>query len=141
MKKVIEVINRKVAVWVATQRMRVGIKAAKVLHKKWANDKTGKDTREKNIRNYIVLLELPVRDKTGKFIKKDGKVVKKERLFWINRRNFQRIKHKGWLPKNMQLPELKQKAFYYTDFKRSYAEEYQAKERAKKRYISYIIKN
>ena len=130
--KVTKLITTSVILWIGRQRMKIGIKAAKAVH--YNASKTYLDVNNKNLRNYIVLLELPVRDKKNR-------IHKKERLFWINRFNFRRIKRKGWMPKTIKMDELKQKAFYVSDLKRSYSEEYTAREKATNKYLSYLKSN
>ena len=114
--------------WIAKQRMRFGIKGARAVHRLSNENSAG---REKNIRNYLILLELPVKDK-------NKRIIKKERLFWINRRNFQSIKRRGMLPKHMQLTELRHKAFYMSDMSRTYSEEFKAREQATSKYLNHV---
>ena len=112
----------------AILRMRVSVNAARTVHRYIIKNEKYNELNNKNIRQYIVLLELP--DKKRKKIT--------ERLWWINRRNFKKVKRMGWLPENMKLDELRHKAFYYTDMQRSYAEEYAAKKRATTKYVFYL---
>ena len=112
----------------AILRMRISANAADAVHRNIIKNEKYTDLNNKNIRQYIVLLELP--DKKRKKIT--------ERLWWINRRNFKKVKRMGWLPENMKLDELRHKAFYYTDMQRSYAEEYAAKKRATTKYVFYL---
>ncbi len=112
----------------AILRMRVSVNAARTVHRYIIKNGKYIEQNNKNIRQYIVLLELP--DKKRKKIK--------ERLWWINRRNFKKVKRMGWLAENMKLDELRHKAFYYTDMQRSYAEEYAAKKRATTKYVFYL---
>jgi len=108
--------------------MRISANAADAVHRNIIKNEKYTDLNSKNIRQYIVLLELPD--------KKRKKMI--ERLWWINRRNFKKVKRLGWLPEKMQLDDLRSKAFYYTDMKRSYPEEYQAKKRATTKYVFYL---
>ena len=112
----------------AILRMRISANAADAVHRNIIKNEKYTDLNSKNIRQYIVLLELPD--------KKRKKMI--ERLWWINRRNFKKVKRLGWLPEKMQLDDLRSKAFYYTDMKRSYPEEYQAKKRATTKYVFYL---
>ena len=112
----------------AINRMKVSVYAAKAVHRNLVSKQNYLEQNNKNIRQYIVLLELPD--------KKRKKMI--ERLWWINRWNFKRVKRLGWLPPNMHLDELRHKAFYYTDMKRSYPEEYQAKKKAITKYVFYL---
>lgn len=122
------IIKFRLLLLTARIRMRVGIKAVTLIHRNSA--KNYLDVNSKRLINYIVLLEMPE--------KKDGKAVFKERLFWVNRFNFKRIKRKGWLPPHMQMDELRKKSFYTSDLKRSYAEEFASREKAITKYISYL---
>ena len=112
----------------AILRIRVTANAADAVHRNIIKKEKYTDLNNKNIRQYIVLLELP--DKKRKKMT--------ERLWWINRRNFKKVKRMGWLPENMKLDELRHKAFYYTDMQRSYPAEYQAKKRATTKYVFYL---
>ena len=112
----------------AILRMRISVYATKTVHLNIIKNQKYNELNNKNIRQYIVLLELPD--------KKRKKMI--ERLWWINRRNFKKVKRQGWLPDKMQLDELRHKAFYYTDMTRSYAAEYQAKKRATIKYVFYL---
>ena len=112
----------------AILRMRVSVNAARTVHRYIIKNGKYIEQNNKNIRQYIVLLELP--DKKRKKMT--------ERLWWINRRNFKKVKRMGWLPENMKLDELRHKAFYYTDMQRSYPAEYQAKKRATTKYVFYL---
>jgi hypothetical protein len=111
-------------------RMKLGIKAVTILHRNMAKNEHYLDVNYKKLRNYIVLLEMPV--------EKKGKKGLKEQLFWINRWNFKRIKRAGWLPKDMYMDELRKKSFYFSDMKRTYVEEFKAREKAMNRYIEYL---
>lgn len=127
-KKVINSIRIYLSDSYAILRMRISVYATKAVHRNIIKNEKYNEQNNKNIRQYIVLLELP--DKKRK--------KKTERLWWINRRNFKKVKRLGWLPDTMHLDDLRGKAFYYTDMKRSYAEEYYAKKKAINKYVFYL---
>ena len=99
---------------------------------------------ERENRQYLVLIAIPVIQTkplnplkgtfgTRKFL------IKKDKLYWVNRGNFRAVKKAGWLPYTMFLNELREKAFYYTDESRSYVEEQKVKEKAIEKYRSYLL--
>lgn len=133
-----------VAVEIAKMRMKVGITAVNEIHKYYA--KQYLDPDYKTLRQYIVILERPMEHKKYSIERKGLKlklikrrIVKmEERLFWVNFKNFKAIKKAGWLPKSMRIDELRAKAFYYTSLTRSYQDEYRAKQKAIKKYVTYV---
>jgi len=126
--RVRSIIQKRMVLVIGKIRMNLGIKGALAIHKFMAKKYLDKNNKE--VRNYIVLLELSVRKK--------NKMQKMERLHWVNRNNFRKLKRKGWLPVRMQLDELRNKAFYVSDVKRTYQQEFAAREKATKRYLEYL---
>ena len=97
-KKLVSTIRQFVITEIAKMRMRVGIKAVQALHKYQAKKYLNPDY--KTLRQYIVLLERPVRKKKYylkregiklKLMYKTGNFTIEERLFWINKKNFKKI--------------------------------------------------
>ena len=144
-KKAYKHIRFKLTVEIAKMRMRIGIKAVTEIHK--YQSRTYLNVDYKTLRQYIVLLERPVQKKQY-FLKWENKklalkyriksVTFEDRLFWVNKANFKKIKRAGWLPQNMLLEELRAKAFYVSSLKRTYREEYWAKYQATDKYIKYL---
>ena len=144
-KKLVGTIRQFVITEIAKMRMRVGIKAVQALHKYQAKKYLNPDY--KTLRQYIVLLERPVRKKKY-YIKRKGMKIMlmyktgnftiEERLFWINKKNFKKIRRAGWLPKAMKIEVLKEKAFYVSSLERTYQEQYKAKQHAITKYITYL---
>ena len=144
-KKLVGTIRQFVITEIAKMRMRVGIKAVQALHKYQAKKYLNPDY--KTLRQYIVLLERPVRKKKY-YIKRKGMKIMlmyktgnftiEERLFWINKKNFKKIRRAGWLPKAMKIEVLKEKAFYVSSLERAYQEQYKAKQHAITKYITYL---
>lgn len=124
-------IKNKITLIIGKIRMRVAIKAVKEMHKAAAKHYAQADKDSKHILNYIVILDKPVKQKNGTFRIKN-------QLFWINRKNFKRIRRGGWLPPQMKMDELRRKAFYVSSVTRSYTQEYIAKEKAINKYIEYL---
>ena len=144
-KKLVSAIRRFVMTQIAKMRMRVGIKAVQAIHKYQSNKYLNPDY--KTLRQYIVLLERPVRKKKyylkRKGMKlmlmyKTGNFTIEERLFWINTKNFKKIRRAGWLPRTMKIEALKEKAFYVSSLERTYQEQYKAKQHAINKYITYL---
>lgn len=144
-KKLVSTIRQFVITEIAKMRMRVGIKAVQALHKYQAKKYLNPDY--KTLRQYIVLLERPVRKKKYylkregiklKLMYKTGNFTIEERLFWINKKNFKKIRRAGWLPKAMKIEALKEKAFYVSSLERTYQEQYKAKQHAITKYITYL---
>lgn len=144
-KKLVSAIRRFVMTEIAKMRMRVGIKAVQAIHKYQAKKYLNPDY--KTLRQYIVLLERPVRKKKyylkRKGMKlmlmyKTGNFTIEERLFWINTKNFKKIRRAGWLPRTMRIEALKEKAFYVSSLERTYQEQYKAKQHAINKYITYL---
>ena len=144
-KKLVSTIRQFVITEIAKMRMRVGIKAVQALHKYQAKKYLNPDY--KTLRQYIVLLERPVRKKKYylkregiklKLMYKTGNFTIEERLFWINKKNFKKIRRAGWLPKTMKIEALKEKAFYVSSLERTYQEQYKAKQHAINKYITYL---
>ena len=117
-KKLVSTIRQFVIKEIAKMRMRVGIKAVQAIHKYQSKKYLNPDY--KTLRQYIVLLERPVRKKKyylkRKGMKlmlmyKTGNFTIEERLFWINTKNFKKIRRAGWLPRTMKIEALKEKAF------------------------------
>lgn len=144
-KKLVSTIRRFVMTEIAKIRMRVGIKAVQAIHKYQAKKYLNPDY--KTLRQYIVLLERPVRKKKyylkRKGMKlmlmyKTGNFTIEERLFWINTKNFKKIRRAGWLPRTMKIEALKEKAFYVSSLERTYQEQYKAKQHAINKYITYL---
>lgn len=134
-RKLYKWIKLLVAVQIAKIRMRVGITAVNEIHKYYAKQYLNPDY--KTLRQYIVILERPVKHK--KWIFNTKPVIKiEERLFWVNFKNFKAIKKAGWLPRSMRIDELRAKAFYYSSMTRSYQDEYRAKQKAITKYVTYI---
>ncbi len=143
--KLYKQIKLLVSVQIATMRMKVGIKAVTEIHKYFS--KKYLDPDYKMLRLYIVILERPVTNykytikrKGWKLLllKERRRVKKEERLFWVNFKNFKVIKKAGWLPRNMRIDELRNKAFYHSSLTRSYKEEYLARKHAVSKYTNYI---
>ena len=144
-KKLVSTIRQFVITEIAKMRMRVGIKAVQALHKYQAKKYLNPDY--KTLRQYIVLLERPVRKKKY-YLKREGMKIMlmyktgnftiEERLFWINKKNFKKIRRAGWLPKAMKIEALKEKAFYVSSLERTYQEHYKAKQHAINKYITYL---
>ena len=144
-KKLVSTIRRFVITEIAKMRMRVGIKAVQALHKYQSKKYLNPDY--KTLRQYIVLLERPVRKKKYYLKRKGMKIMLmyktgnftiEERLFWINKKNFKKIRRAGWLPKTMKIEALKEKAFYVSSLERTYQEQYKAKQHAITKYITYL---
>lgn len=144
-KKINSILRQFVMTEIAKMRMRVGIKAVQAIHKYQAKKYLNPDY--KTLRQYIVLLERPVRKKKyylkRKGMKlmlmyKTGNFTIEERLFWINTKNFKKIRRAGWLPKAMKIEALKEKAFYVSSLERTYQEQYKAKQHAINKYITYL---
>ena len=144
-KKLVSAIRRFVMTEIAKMRMRVGIKAVQAIHKYQSKKYLNPDY--KTLRQYIVLLERPVRKKKyylkRKGMKlmlmyKTGNFTIEERLFWINTKNFKKIRRAGWLPRTMKIEALKEKAFYVSSLERTYQEQYKAKQHAINKYITYL---
>ena len=144
-KKLVSAIRRFVMTEIAKMRMRVGIKAVQAIHKYQAKKYLNPDY--KTLRQYIVLLERPVRKKKYYLKRKGMKVMLmyktgtftiEERLFWINTKNFKKIRRAGWLPRTMKIEALKEKAFYVSSLERTYQEQYKAKQHAINKYITYL---
>lgn len=144
-KKLVSTIRQFVITEIAKMRMRVGIKAVQALHKYQSKKYLNPDY--KTLRQYIVLLERPVRKKKY-YLKREGMKIMlmyktgnftiEERLFWINKKNFKKIRRAGWLPKAMKIEALKEKAFYVSSLERTYQEQYKAKQHAITKYITYL---
>ena len=144
-KKLVSTIRQFVITEIAKMRMRIGIKAVQALHKYQAKKYLNPDY--KTLRQYIVLLERPVRKKKY-YLKREGMKIMlmyktgnftiEERLFWINKKNFKKIRRAGWLPKAMKIEALKEKAFYVSSLERTYQEHYKAKQHAITKYITYL---
>lgn len=126
--KVRKYVYLKYVLFVEHIRMRLAIRMAKDNHKK-ALDAF---VCERKSKNYVVLLDLPRR--------RFGRIRTREFLYPINNKNFKRIRQKGWLPKDMDIYELKRKAFYVSDMRRSYVEEKQRVDYAWKKYKVYLEK-
>ena len=122
------IIQKRMVLVIGKIRMNLGIKGALAIHKFMAKKYLDKNNKE--VRNYIVLLELSVRKK--------NKIQKMERLHWVNRNNFRKLKRKGWMSRNLKLDELRHKAFYVSDLSRTYQAEFAAREKAKERYLEYL---
>ena len=144
-KKLVSAIRQFVMTEIAKMRMRVGIKAVQAIHKYQSNKYLNPDY--KTLRQYIVLLERPVRKKKYYLKRKGMKLMLmykagtftiEERLFWINTKNFKKIRRAGWLPRTMKIEALKEKAFYVSSLERTYQEQYKAKQHAINKYITYL---
>lgn len=144
-KKLVSAIRRFVMTEIAKMRMRVGIKAVQAIHKYQSKKYLNPDY--KTLRQYIVLLERPVRKKKYYLKRKGMKLMLmykagtftiEERLFWINTKNFKKIRRAGWLPRTMKIEALKEKAFYVSSLERTYQEQYKAKQHAINKYITYL---
>lgn len=144
-KKLVSTIRQFVIKEIAKMRMRVGIKAVQAIHKYQAKKYLNPDY--KTLRQYIVLLERPVRKKKYYLKRKGMKLMLmyktgtftiEERLFWINTKNFKKIRRAGWLPRTMKIEALKEKAFYVSSLERTYQEQYKAKQHAINKYITYL---
>ena len=144
-KKINSILRQFVTAEIAKMRMRVGIKAVQAIHKYQSKKYLNPDY--KTLRQYIVLLERPVRKKKyylkRKGMKlmlmyKTGNFTIEERLFWINTKNFKKIRRAGWLPRTMKIEALKEKAFYVSSLERTYQEQYKAKQHAINKYITYL---
>ncbi len=144
-KKTVVFLRRFVTIQIAKVRMYLGIKAAIQIHKHQSKQYLNPDY--KTLKQYIVLLDRPVRKKKYYF-KREGKKIKlmykinsvsiQERLFWINYKNFKKIKRAGWLPRTMKVEDLKNKAFYVSSLTRNYQDEYKARQQATTKYINYL---
>lgn len=144
-KKINSILRQFVMTEIAKMRMRVGIKAVQAIHKYQSKKYLNPDY--KTLRQYIVLLERPVRKKKYYLKRKGMKVMLmykagtftiEERLFWINTKNFKKIRRAGWLPRTMKIEALKEKAFYVSSLERTYQEQYKAKQHAINKYITYL---
>mgnify|MGYP003402854627 FL=1 len=144
-KKIVSAIRQFVMTEIAKMRMRVGIKAVQAIHKYQSKKYLNPDY--KTLRQYIVLLERPVRKKKYYLKRKGMKLMLmyktgtftiEERLFWINTKNFKKIRRAGWLPRTMKIEALKEKAFYVSSLERTYQEQYKAKQHAINKYITYL---
>ena len=144
-KKLVSAIRQFVMTEIAKMRMRVGIKAVQAIHKYQAKKYLNPDY--KTLRQYIVLLERPVRKKKYYLKRKGMKLMLmyktgtftiEERLFWINTKNFKKIRRAGWLPRTMKIEALKEKAFFVSSLERTYQEQYKAKQHAINKYITYL---
>ena len=144
-KKLVSTIRQFAIKEIAKMRMRVGIKAVQAIHKYQAKKYLNPDY--KTLRQYIVLLERPVRKKKYYLKRKGMKLMLmykagtftiEERLFWINTKNFKKIRSAGWLPRTMKIEALKEKAFYVSSLERTYQEQYKAKQHAINKYITYL---
>ena len=144
-KKINSILRQFVMTEIAKMRMRVGIKAVQAIHKYQAKKYLNPDY--KTLRQYIVLLERPVRKKKYYLKRKGMKLMLmykagtftiEERLFWINTKNFKKIRRAGWLPRTMKIEALKEKAFYVSSLERTYQEQYKAKQHAINKYITYL---
>ncbi len=144
-KKLVSTIRQFVIKEIAKMRMRVGIKAVQAIHKYQSKKYLNPDY--KTLRQYIVLLERPVRKKKYYLKRKGMKLMLmyktgtftiEERLFWINTKNFKKIRRAGWLPRTMKIEALKEKAFYVSSLERTYQEQYKAKQHAINKYITYL---
>ena len=144
-KKLVSTIRQFVITEIAKMRMRVGIKAVQAIHKYQSKKYLNPDY--KTLRQYIVLLERPVRKKKYYLKRKGMKLMLmyktgtftiEERLFWINTKNFKKIRRAGWLPRTMKIEALKEKAFYVSSLERTYQEQYKAKQHAINKYITYL---
>ena len=144
-KKLVSAIRQFVMTEIAKMRMRVGIKAVQAIHKYQTKKYLNPDY--KTLRQYIVLLERPVRKKKYYLKRKGMKLMLmykagtftiEERLFWINTKNFKKIRRAGWLPRTMKIEALKEKAFYVSSLERTYQEQYKAKQHAINKYITYL---
>ena len=144
-KKINSILRQFVMTEIAKMRMRVGIKAVQAIHKYQSKKYLNPDY--KTLRQYIVLLERPVRKKKyylkRKGMKlmlmyKTGNFTIEEHLFWINTKNFKKIRRAGWLPRTMKIEALKEKAFYVSSLERTYQEQYKAKQHAINKYITYL---
>ena len=90
---------------------------------------------ERENRQYLVLLAVPaIKRRWNKKI-----LIKKEKLYWVNRENFRAVKKARWLKPSMKLNELRGKAFYYTEKNRSYEQEQSAIQSAVDKYRSYLL--
>ena len=144
-KKINSILRQFVMAEIAKIRMRVGIKAVQAIHKYQSKKYLNPDY--KTLRQYIVLLERPVRKKKYYLKRKGMKLMLmyktgtftiEERLFWINTKNFKKIRRAGWLPRTMKIEALKEKAFYVSSLERTYQEQYKAKQHAINKYITYL---
>lgn len=144
-KKINSILRQFVMTEIAKMRMRVGIKAVQAIHKYQSKKYLNPDY--KTLRQYIVLLERPVRKKKYYLKRKGMKLMLmyktgtftiEERLFWINTKNFKKIRRAGWLPRTMKIEALKEKAFYVSSLERTYQEQYKAKQHAINKYITYL---
>lgn len=144
-KKINSILRQFVMAEIAKMRMRVGIKAVQAIHKYQSKKYLNPDY--KTLRQYIVLLERPVRKKKYYLKRKGMKLMLmyktgtftiEERLFWINTKNFKKIRRAGWLPRTMKIEALKEKAFYVSSLERTYQEQYKAKQHAINKYITYL---
>lgn len=122
-------IIQRFVLWKAKLKLNLAIRATYNMSQKDARS----TQNMKNLNNYVVLLEIPIRNKKNQ-------VITAQRLLWINRRNFQAVKRKGWLPGTMCVDELRSKAFYFTNTERTYEQEMAARDRAWKRYETHILK-
>ena len=123
---IIHSIRTSIALWIGGIKMQSAIKGAIHQHKKIAKT-TG---NQRHCRQYVILLNIPV--KRGK------KVRMREELYWCSIKTFKRIRERGWLPANMVVTDLNQKAFYVTDMNRDYVDEKAVCEYAKNKYKLYL---
>lgn len=145
--KLTSYISYIITIKIAEIRMKVGIQAVNALHRIKAKNYIDLDS--KRILEFIILLDRAIVRKKP-YIKWKWRIIPvlkfktvakiEERLFWINRQNFKRIKRDGWMPANMHLDELRKKAFYTSSISRTYKDEYAAREKAITRYTDYLKK-
>lgn len=140
-------LRQLVLLQIGKMRMKVGIQALTAIHRVKA--KNYLDVDSKRILEFIILLDKAIVHKKP-YIQLKWKIIPiikvktyakiEERLFWVNRQNFKRIKRDGWMPASMHLDELRKKAFYTSSISRTYKEEYAAREKATTRYTEYLKK-
>lgn len=136
--KLLRALLLKLVVVTGRIRMHVAVKAARTMHAHSAKQYALCDINNKRIKQYIVLL-----DKV-EFVKSKEKgkqrAVRQERLFYINRHNFKSIKRRGWLPKNMDLGQLRYNCFYHSDMVREYSDDVAMIDDAQARYKAHLLK-
>ena len=120
---------------VVSTRAEISIKSAiRVMRGIYFDERERRDNEREN-KHYLAVIKMPVvRQKKGKYF-----LMSREKLYWVNRRNFREVKRRGWLPVNMKLNELRAKAFYYTSAERTYPQEQEARQKAIHKYRAYLL--
>lgn len=127
MKRLLKDIKLKLILFRAEIEMRLAIRKIRHIHSKLKEVRSN----ERENKHFIVLLSLPYQDRKGR-------IRIKERLHWVDRKNFRKLKSKRWIDRNVMFNDLRAKAFYTSDLNRDYQQEYAAKKKAISRYKTYL---